>query len=167
MARTAQNAGTTPLEPTGFSEAYTAFSETLQELKRLADQAMEDVADMADSLWNVCVYMENAPMSEGMRQKTTQAMEGREKRLSALVQQVNDVWAAVSLALTGLEDCSLLIDDMGEYDVNAQAYKRLKKAKWDLTVAERSGRASSVIEKIDEAMKQLEHHASIAFFTHN
>lgn len=164
MAKTAQIAGTTPLERTGFSEACTAFSETLQELKRLADQAMEDVADMADSLWDVCNYMESAPMSEEMRQKTTQAMEGRENRLSALVQQVNDVWAAVSLALTGLEDCSFLIDDMGEYDANAQAYKRLKKAKWGLTVAERSGRASSVIEKIDEAMTQLEHHASIAFF---
>ncbi|WP_314030119.1 hypothetical protein [Corynebacterium argentoratense] len=167
MAETAKNAGTTPLEPTGFEEAYTAFGETLQELKRLADQAMEDVANMVDSLWNACVYMENAPMSEEMRRKTAQAMEGREERLGALVQRVNDVWAVTSLALTGLEDCSLLIDDMGEYDANARAYGRLKRLKGDLEVAERSGRAASVIEKIDEAMKQLEHHASIAFFTHN
>ena len=167
MAKTAQIAGTTPLEPTGFEEARTSLGKVLQELKELADQAMGDVADMADSLWNACVYMENAPMSEEMRQKTAQAMEGREERLGALVQRVNDVWAATSLALTGLEDCSLLIDDMGEYDVNAKAYKRLKKAKRDLKVAERSGRAASVIEKIDEAMKQLERHASIAFFTHN
>ncbi|AGU14663.1 hypothetical protein CARG_02510 [Corynebacterium argentoratense DSM 44202] len=163
MAETAQNAGTTPLETTGFWEAYTAFSETLRELRGLADRAMEDMVDMDDGLCNACAYMENAPMSEEMRQKTTQAMEGHKKQLGALGQRVNDVWVAISLALTGLEDCSLLIDDMGEYGVNAKAYERLKRVKWDLEVAERSGRGASVIEKIDEAIKQLKHNASIAF----
>lgn len=164
MAETAKSAGTTPLEPTGFWEAYTAFSKTLRELRGLADQAMEDMVDMDDGLCNACAYMENAPMPEEMRQKTTQAMEGHKKQLGALGQQVNDVWVAISLALTGLEDCSLLIDDMGEYGVNAKAWERLKRTKGDLEVAERSGRAASVIEKIDEAMKQIERHASIAFF---
>lgn len=163
MAETTQSAGTTPLEPTGFWEAYTSLGKVLQELKELADQAMGDVVDMDDSLCNACVYMENAPMSEVKRQKTTQAMEAHKKQLGALGQQINGVWVAISLALTGLEDCSLLIDDMGEYGVNAKAYERLKKVKWNLEVAERSGRAASVIEKIDKAMKQLEHHASIAF----
>lgn len=164
MAETAKNAGTTPLEPTGFGEACMAFSESIQGLKRLADQAMDDMVDMDDSLCNACTYMENAPMPEGMRQKIAQAMEAHKKQLGALGQQVNDVWAAIRLALIGLEDCSRLIDDMGEYDVNAQAYERLKKAKWDLEVAERSWRSVSAIEKIDEAMKQVEHDASIAFF---
>lgn len=163
MANDIQHAEATPLEPTGFWESYTAFSQSLQELKRLADQAMEDMVDMDDGLCGACAYMENAPMSEEMRQKTTQAMEAHKKQLGALGQQVNDVWAAISLALTGLEDCSLLIDDMGEYGVNAKAYERLKKVRWDLEVAERSGRAASVIEKIDEAMKQLERNALTAF----
>ena len=164
MAKTAQNTGTTPLEPTEFWGAYKSLSKVLRELKELADQAMGDVVDMEDGLNDACAYMENAPMPEGIRQKTAQAMEGHKKQLGELGQQINGVWAAISLALIGLDDCSLLIDDMGEYGVNAKAWERLKRTKENLEVAERSGRAASVIEKIDEAMKQIEHHASIAFF---
>lgn len=167
MAGTAQSAGTTPLEPTGFEDAHTSLGETLQEMKRLTDLALVDVEAMLDSLHEAWGYMGNAPMPEETRQKITQAMGGHEAQLDGLDERLNGVWGEIRLAIDALDDCVTLADDMREFDTSAKAWEQLGEAKRGLKEASNAVRASSVIEKIDEAMKQLRCRASTAFFTHN
>ena len=167
MAKTAQNAGTTPLGPTGFGEAYTSFSEALQEMKRLADLALVDMEAMHDSLDEAWGYVEIAPMPENIEKTTARAMEGHKKQLDELDEQITDVQWKIRLALDSLDDCVTLADDMREFNKNAKAWGQLEEAKRGLKEASSGGRAASVIEKIDEAMKQLKYHANTAFFAHN
>ncbi len=164
MAETAQSAGTTPLEPTEFEDAHTSLGKTLREMKCLADLALVDVEAMLDSLHEAYGYMEQAPMPENIEKQTTLAMEGYEAQLGDLEERLNGVWEEIRLALNALGECVPLADDMREFNKNAKAWEQLEEAKRGLKEAPSAGRAASVIEKIDEAMTQLEHHASIAFF---
>lgn len=163
MAETAQGAGITPLEPTGFEDAHTSLGKALQELKRLADLALVDMSAMHDSLDEAWGYTGIAPMPENIEKTTERAMEGHKKQLDALDEQICDVHWGIRLALEALDDCVTLADDMREFNKNAKAWGQLEEAKRGLKEAPSAGRAASVIEKIDEAMKQIEHHASIAF----
>lgn len=139
MAETAQSAGTTPLEPTGFWEAYMSFSEALQEMKRLADLALVDMSAMHDSLDEAWGYMEITPMPEIPRKTTARAMEGHKKQLDELDEQINDVEWEIRLALDALDDCVTLADDMREFNKNAKAWGQLEEAKRGLKEASRGG----------------------------
>lgn len=163
MAETTQNAGTTPLEPTGFWEAYTSFGEALQEMKRLADLALVDMDAMHDSLDEAWGYLEIPPMPENIEKTTAWAMEGHKKQLDELDEQINGVEWEIRLALDALDGCVTLADGMREFNKNAKAWGQLEEAKRGLKEASSAGRTASVIEKIDEAIKQLKHNASIAF----
>lgn len=164
MAETAQDTGATPLEPTGFVDAYTSFGETLQEMKRLAGLALVDMDAMHDSLDEAWGYMEIAPMPENIEKTTAWAMEGHKKQLDGLDEHISGVQWKIRLAIDALDGCVTLADDMREFDKNAKAWGQLEEVKRGLKEASSGGRASSVIEKIDEAMKQIEYHASTAFF---
>lgn len=129
MAETAQNAGTTPLEPTGFGEAYTSFSEALQEMKRLADLALVDMDAMHDSLDEAWGYMEIAPMPENIEKTTAWAMEGHKKQLDELDEHINGVRWKIRLALDALDDCVTLADDMGEFNKTLKPGGSSKKLK--------------------------------------
>ena len=167
MAKTAQNVGTTPLEPTEFWDAYKSLGKALQKIKRLTDRSFVDVEAMRDSLHEAYGYMGRASMPEEMRRKTVQAMGVHEAQLDGLEERINGVWGEIRLAMDALDDCVTLADGMREFDKNAKAWGQLEEAKRGLKEASSGGRAASVIEKIDEAMKQIERNAGIAFFTHN
>jgi hypothetical protein len=167
MAATAQSTGTTPLEPTEFWDAYTSLGKALRKIKRLTDQSFVDVEAMLDSLHEAYGYMGKAPIPEEMRRKTAQAMGVHEAQLDGLEERVNGVWGEIRLAIDALGDCVTLVDGMREFDKNAKAWGQLEEVKRGLKEASSGGSASSVIENIDEAMKQLKHNASIAFFAHN
>lgn len=164
MAGTAQDTGTTPLEPTEFWDAYKSLGKALRKIKRLTDRSLVDVEVMLDSLHEAYGYMGKAPLPDEIRRKTAQAMGGHEAQLDGLDERLNGVWGEIRLAIDALDGCVTLVDDMREFDKNAKAWGQLEEAKRGLKEASSGGRASSVIEKIDEAMKQIEYHASTAFF---
>lgn len=164
MAETAQNTGNTPLEPTEFWDAYKSLGKALRKIKWLTDRSLVDVEVMLDSLHEAYGYMGKAPLPDEIRRKTAQAMGGHEAQLGGLDERLNGVWGEIRLVIDALGDCVTLADDMREFDKNAKAWGQLEKTKRGLKETSSGGRASSVIEKIDEAMKQIEYHASTAFF---
>lgn len=163
MAKTAQSAGTTPLEPTEFWDVYISLGKALQEMRRLTGLALVNVESMRESLHDACGYMKNAHMPEEMRQKTAQVMEGHEAQLDRLGEQIGGAGEEIGLAIDTLDDCVTFVDDMREFSKNAKTWGQLEEVKRGLREAPSVWRASSVIEKIDEAMKHLEHHTNTAF----
>lgn len=163
MANDIQHAETTPLEPTRFEDAYMSLINALQEMKRLSDQAIGDVEGMCESLHKAYGYMEKTPMPENIEKTTTWAMEDHKAQLDELGIQVKHVQEVVEIARCVLDDCVTFADDMREFDTSAEAWGQLEEAKRGLKEASSEGRASSVIEKLDEAMKQLKYHALTAF----
>lgn len=164
MAETAQNTGTTPLEPTRFEVAYMSLINALQEMKRLSNQAIGDVEGMCESLHKAYGYMEKTPMPENIKETTTWVMENYEAQLHELGMEVKHVQEVVEIVQSVLDDCVTLADEMREFDSNAKAWERLRETKRGLKEASNEGCASSVIEKLDEAMKQLKCRANTAFF---
>ena len=164
MANDIQHTESTPLEPTRFEDAYMSLINALQEMKRLSDQAIGDVEGMCESLHKAYGYMEKTPMPENIKETTTWVVENYEAQLYELGMQVKHVQEVVEIARSVLDDCVTFADEMREFDSNAKAWERLKETKRGLKEASNEECASSIIEKIDEAMKQLKYHANTAFF---
>ena len=164
MANDIQHTETTPLEPTRFEDAYMSLVDALQEMKRLSNQAIGDAEGMCESLHKAYGYMEKTPMPENIEKTITWVMENYEAQLYELGIQVKHIQEVIEIARSGLDDCATLANDMREFDTSAKAWEQLKEAKRGLKEASNEVRASSIIEKIDEAMKQLKCRANTAFF---
>lgn len=104
------------------------------------------------------------PLGCEIKRKIDAAIFSHEEALTALGEQVSAARAAIEKAQEEMDACAPLIDDLQDFEANATAWQSLYQAREALGVGGHPGRAASVIEKIDEAIKQLKHNASIVFF---
>lgn len=163
MAETAQNTGTTPLEPMGILDYWGRIDQELKDLKRLAAGMVIVIGSVEDCLGAAWDYADNAPLDCEIKRKIDAAVFSHEEALTALGEQVSAARAAIEKAQEEMDACAPLIDDLRDFEANATAWQSLYQAREALSVGGRPGRAASVIEKIDEAIKQLKHNASIVF----